>query len=222
MRRSRKLPYKPRLARTERRELIEQAAAQLFAERGYADTSLDDVAAAAGVSRPVIYDHFATKRGLHDALMARHLRELMEFIAARTMDEHGGLESRLRAGLSAFFEFMEADPYAWRIVMREPLSGGIAPKAGSALQSEMTAGLAALIQQAAEESGVELEAERITRFAESYRWICAGLATWWWDHREVSREEIVETIIDLTWTGLGQMSQPRRGSLRAGDEPDGG
>lgn len=46
----------------ERRDLIEQAAARLFAERGYEDTSLEDVATAAGISRPVIYDHFATKR----------------------------------------------------------------------------------------------------------------------------------------------------------------
>jgi AcrR family transcriptional regulator len=203
---ARKLPYKPRLTGAERRELIDQAAARLFAERGYADTSLEDVAAAAGVSRPVIYDHFATKRELHDALVARHLHELMAFITARTIEERGDLERRLRAGISAFFEFMEADPYAWRIVMREPLSGGPATGADPGLQSEITAGLAALIRRAAEETGVDLEAERVTRFAESFRWICAGLATWWWDHREVAREEIVATVMDLTWTGLEQMT----------------
>lgn len=203
---ARKLPYKPRLSGAERRERIEQAAAALFAERGYADASLEEVAAAAGVSRPVIYDHFATKRELHDALMARHLGELMKFVAFRTMAERGDLEHRLRAGISAFFEFMEADPYAWRIVMREPLSGGSAAGADPRLQSEMTAGLAALIQQAAVDSGVDLGSDRVTRFAESYRWLCAGLATWWWDHREVSREEIVATIMDLTWTGFDQMT----------------
>jgi AcrR family transcriptional regulator len=208
--RSRKLPYKPRLPREERRELIEQAAARLFAERGYSDTSLEDVAAAAGVSRPVIYDHFATKSELHDALMARHLRELMVFIATRTMGVQEDLERRLRAGISAFFEFMEEDPYAWRIVMREPLSGGSAAGAGPELQSELTAGLAALIRLAAAEAGLDLGADRVTRFAESFRWICAGLATWWWDHREVSRDEIVDTIMDLTWTGFEQMTRSRR------------
>lgn len=207
---TRKLPYKPRLPRGQRRELIEQAAAALFAERGYADTSLEDVAAAAGVSRPVIYDHFATKRELHDALMTRHLRELMEFIAIQTLAEAGDLERRLRAGISAFFEFMEADTYAWRIVMREPLTGGPAAGADPQLQSELTAGLAALIQQAATETGADLAADRVTRFAESFRWLCAGLATWWWDHREITRDEIVDTIMDLCWTGFQQLTQPDR------------
>ena len=202
----RKLPYKARLPGPARRELIEAAAARLFAERGYADTSLEGVAAAAGVSRPVIYDHFATKRELHDAVMARHLRELMEFIAARTLAEKQGLEERLRAGISAFFEFMEADPYTWRIVMREPLSGGPAAGAGPALQSEMTAGLAALIHQGAADAGIEIAPDRVTRFAESYRWICAGLATWWWDNREVRREDVVQTVMDLTWTGFRKMT----------------
>jgi AcrR family transcriptional regulator len=209
---ARKLPYKPRLPGAERRERIERAAAALFAERGYAGTSLEEVAAAAGVSRPVIYDHFATKRELHDALMARHLRALMAFVAERTTAEEGGLEGRLRAGVSAFFEFMESDRYAWRIVMREPLSGGAAAGADAGLQSELTAGLAALIAGAAGESGVELgrDSERVTRFAEAFRWICAGLATWWWDHPEVSRDEIVETIIDLTWTGLERIADAPR------------
>lgn len=204
---ARKLPYKPRLPRAERRELIEQAAATLFAERGYANTSLEDVATTAGVSRPVIYDHFGTKRELHDALMTRHLHELMEFIAAQTLAERGDLERRLRAGISAFFEFMEADTYAWRIVMREPLTGGPAAGADPQLQSELTAGLASLIHEAATDTGADLAPDRVTRFAESFRWLCAGLATWWWDHREVSRDEIVETIMDLCWTGFEQLTQ---------------
>lgn len=201
----RKLPYKARLPGPARRELIEGAAARLFAERGYAETSLEDVAAAAGVSRPVIYDHFATKRELHDAVMTGHLRELMSFIAERTIAETRGAERRLRAGISAFFEFMEADPYVWRIVMREPLSGGAAAGAGPALQSEMTAGLAALIHQGARDAGIEIDPDRVTRFAESYRWICAGLATWWWDNREVRREDVVQTVMDLTWTGFQKL-----------------
>src|SRR2546421_10024972 len=59
--RVRKLPYKPRLTRTERREVIERAAAQLFAERGYEAVSMDDVALAADITKPTLYDHFTSK-----------------------------------------------------------------------------------------------------------------------------------------------------------------
>jgi AcrR family transcriptional regulator len=204
---TRKLPYKPRLAGNERRERIEHEAAQLFADRGYADTSLEDVAAAVGVTRPVIYDHFATKRALHDALVERHLRELLAFITARTAGGAGDLETRMRAATSAFFEFMESDPYAWRIVMREPLTGGEAAKASPEVQNQMTAGLAALISDALVDTKVEIAPDRIIRFAEALRWLCAGLASWWWDHREADREEMVETVMDLCWTGLQRLSR---------------
>ena len=198
----RKLPFKPRLPGVERRRLIEEAAARLFAERGYAGTSLEDVAAAAGVSRPVIYDHFATKRELHEALVAAHLRALMEFVAARVTLEGAVLEERLRDGFAAFFEFMEANPYVWRIVMTEPLRGSGASAADPRLQSEVTAAVAALIQG----SGARLDPGRVTRYAESLRWLTTGLASWWWDNRDVSREEVVETIMDLCWTGFDRLT----------------
>jgi AcrR family transcriptional regulator len=208
----RKLPYKPRLKGPERRARIEDAAAPLFAERGYAETSLEDVAAAAGVSRPVIYDHFESKRDLHEALLERHTRELLAFIAEKVTAESGGLEARLRAGVNAFFEFMQGDLYAWRMILSEPLAEGRVAVVDRRLQNEVTAGLAALIEQSARESGADLGGpDRAFRFAEGMKWACNGLGTWWYEHRDVDREVLVETVMDLCWRGLERVAEDRRG-----------
>src|SRR5438045_2276540 len=94
-----KLPFKPRISGPERRARIETEAARLFAERGYQGTSMEEIAAAAGVTRAVVYDHFASKRDLHEQLLRQQGRGLLEFVAARAA---GAVEAeqRFRLGLT--------------------------------------------------------------------------------------------------------------------------
>ncbi len=101
-----------RLAAAERRRLIEDAATQLFAERGYVATTIDDIVAAAGVTKPILYRHFESKQDLVMTLLQRHRDEL----AAAPLDAL--LESadrpfaeRLDAMLEAWFGYVEAHPF---------------------------------------------------------------------------------------------------------------
>jgi AcrR family transcriptional regulator len=203
-----KLAFKPRLKGHERRALIEEAAEPLFAERGYAGTSLEDVAAAAGVTRPVIYDHFRSKRELHDALVERHTQELMLFIADRIAAAGPGLEQRMREGISAFFEFVETHPYAWRMLLRDPIAEGSAAPIDRRLQNEVTSGIAALLGGMAAETRVDIgPPAQLTRFAEAMKWASNGLAIWWYENREVPREVLIETMMALCWLGLERLGR---------------
>lgn len=203
----RQLPYKPRMPGAQRRALIEDAAAPLFAAHGYAGTTLEAVAAASGVSRPVIYDHFASKRALHDALVERHTGELMTSVAGRVAQAPAEPESRLRVGFDAFFAFIEDDPYAWRMIFREPLAEGTIGVLSNRVQGTVTAGIAALLNQAAEDANVDLgPPERVVRFAESLRWMCNGLAAWWYEQPDLDRAVLVDTVMDLCWTGLERLT----------------
>src|SRR5207247_8425364 len=67
-----------RLTAAARREVIERAATELFAERGFHGASMEEVARRSGVSVPVVYDHFESKRALHRRLLERHYAELRE------------------------------------------------------------------------------------------------------------------------------------------------
>src|SRR5204863_3897180 len=106
-----------RLPVAERRELIVAAAGHLFGEAGYDGTRLDDIAAAAGVTKPVLYRHFDSKRDLYLALLERHREDLPTFGAAIPAD--GTPEERLRAVLDFWLDYVEAHVYSWRMLFRD-------------------------------------------------------------------------------------------------------
>src|SRR5919107_354998 len=110
-----------RLAPEERRRLIVEAAGRLFGERGYDGTRLDGVAAAAGVTKPVLYRHFADKTALYLALLERHRADLGSFAGA--IPAEGPLEVRLRAVLAVWLDYVQAHSYAWRMLFRDTGGG---------------------------------------------------------------------------------------------------
>jgi len=102
----------PRLAAAERRRTIEEAATALFAERGYAATTIEEVVRRAGVTKPILYRHFPSKQALAIALLERHRDEL----AAAPLDAllataDRPLPDRLQAMLDAWFAYVVAHPF---------------------------------------------------------------------------------------------------------------
>ena len=90
-----------RLSAAERREVIELAATEVFAERGYHAASMEEIARRSGVSVPVVYDHFASKQELHRRLLERHFAELRALWAARIDAEPS--EGQLADAIDAWF-----------------------------------------------------------------------------------------------------------------------
>src|SRR5436190_4511894 len=102
-----------RLTAEERREGIMRAAVELFAERGYHASSIDDIARAAGISKALIYEHFPSKEELHVQLLEDNARELLERVTEATAGQQPA-ERQLEAGVGAFFRFVEQRRGAWR------------------------------------------------------------------------------------------------------------
>src|SRR3954453_20217315 len=111
---------KKRLPAVERRELILSAAGRLFGERGYARVTLDEIAAAAGVTKPILYRHFDSKRELYLALLERHRDDLPRFFERVPADLP--FERRVEAILETWFDYVSEHGYAWRMIFRD--SGG--------------------------------------------------------------------------------------------------
>src|SRR5205807_1258989 len=93
-----------RVSAEERRELILDAALEIFAQRGYHGSSIDEIAHTAGVSKALIYEHFPSKRDLHISLLERNIQEIFERLATAAATSDPG-EVRLEAGVNAFLEF---------------------------------------------------------------------------------------------------------------------
>jgi AcrR family transcriptional regulator len=204
-----------RLTAQERREGILRAAAEIFAERGYHASSIDDIARSAGISKALIYEHFSSKEELHVRLIEENARELMERLTEATAGKRPA-ERQLEAGVEAFFRFVEERRGAWRILFREvtdPLMARVLDR----ILDQVTGVVAALI---AEDPGArsvrgdseQLREQSIRMLAQMLVGSIQSLANWWSDQREVPRERLVEMAMDFAWVGLDRLRTGERWS----------
>ena len=104
-----------RVPRAVREEQLLEVAEVVFAQQGYQGTSIEDIARMAGVTRPVVYDHFGSKEGIYLACV-RHARSELERLineAAGTTDDPA---AQLWGGINAYFEFVERHGGAWDVL----------------------------------------------------------------------------------------------------------
>lgn len=185
-----------RLRAPERQTLILEAAGRLFGERGFDATRLDDVAAASGVTKPVLYRHFDGKAALYLALLERHRRDLDGFAAA--IPAAGTLEQRLRAVLEVWLGYVETHAYAWRMLFRDHGGGPEIDAFRRDVHARARAVLAALIAALAERP---LPPRELDPLAELLSMGMASLVLWWLDEPATPREAIVDAMTRV-WTGL--------------------
>jgi AcrR family transcriptional regulator len=200
----------------DRRETILAAALDAFSEGGYHETSLENVASRAGVSKALIYEHFGSKRELHRALLEMYVGELLDRVGEAIAAVAPGAE-RLRAGVDAFFAFVEERRGAWRMLFRNVGDPEIADGLAR-LQSEAASTVAALMAADAEEEGIadaDLEVA-IEMFAQQLTGAVQWLANWWDEHREVSRQHLVAVVMEFAWLGLERVGGGERWRAQPG------
>ena len=201
-----------RLRPEERRARIVRAAMEVFAARGYQEASMAEIAAAAGITPAVIYDHFASKAELQIWLLEQQTQELLSFVGAAVAGEFETTADRTRAGVEAFFTFVEEHPYAWRMLFRDPPTDPAILSTYRHIHQQATAGIAVFLRIGAPESVLnDPDADRdLEMFAEMLKMAQNGLAVWWYEHRQVPREELVERVLEFCWLGLERISRGER------------
>jgi AcrR family transcriptional regulator len=197
-----------RMAAAERREAILGAALDAFAAGGYHETSLEDVAERAGISKALIYEHFTSKRDLHGALLETYVRELLSTVAEATAAAEPG-EARLRAGLDGFLGFVERRRDAWRMLVRNTADAEIAASVERLRHEAAGAITALMVADAPPGSPVEgIERElAIEMLAEQLVGAAQSLANWWDENRSVSRERVLAIAMDFAWIGLERVGE---------------
>jgi AcrR family transcriptional regulator len=199
---------KKRIAPDARRELIEAAAGRLFAEHGYGGTTLDAVAAAAHVTKPMVYRHFASKKDLYLALLARHRDDMPSFLEQTPSDV--GWDERMRAVLERWFSYVEERPHGWKMLFRDTTGDPEIRAYRLEVQAAARSIIAGIIAMQSDPPPPERELEAL---AELVRTGMAGLALWWLDHPEVDRSVLVDAV-DRVLAGL-------RGELSGAPTPSG-
>jgi AcrR family transcriptional regulator len=175
------------------RQLLELAEA-LFAERGYAGASMDELARRAGVTKPVVYELFASKEGLFGACVDRSIERLAAGIAEAVRAETDP-EARLRAGGLAFLRFAAGNRVAWDLMS---MGGRFAAQAQRvrASQAELIHRLMAeMARPDVDERELEVAAHAVNAAYE-------GVAHWMWAHPDVPLEQLADWIVELLLPGL--------------------
>jgi AcrR family transcriptional regulator len=191
----------------ERRELIERAATQVFAEHGYAGASIDEIARRSHVSAPVVYDHFASKLDLFTRLLERTRDELLA-MWVQTLAGDEPADVRMRRAFTAWATYVEQNRFASRMYFQEATGDPHARAAHRAIQAQGRGALATILGDVPNAERIAGgDAEGLEMAAETIRAGLAGLAIWWDDHPHVARGRIVETAMNVLWSGFERLQE---------------
>lgn len=186
-----------RLSAEERRAGIIEAAVSAFARHGYDATKMDDIAVRAGITKPVLYDHFPSKQALFLAVL-RTIRDGLVTTGQAIAQDDGDPAQKFRRSVDAFLAFVERAPDAARVLLTVPAGDPVAAKISREVQAGASAGITALLAE-------YLPGGTPWRLQATAAFLKEGLhavAVWWLDHPGPSREEIADIVLDAAWLGL--------------------
>lgn len=195
-------PRGPRLSRAEREQQLIGIAERIFAERGFAHTTMDMIAEAAGITKPVIYDHFRSKEGLLAAVIDQASADLSDAVVAavRAVPVGAPPQESFRAGVRAYFEFMDAHATGWRGLVRGGQVGGLATPSLESARGEQRASLLDELRQDPVFAG--LPRQLLEGAVEGLIGACERIAVWRADQPDVDAAAATEMVMGLTWHGI--------------------
>ncbi|MFD3654153.1 TetR family transcriptional regulator [Streptomyces sp. 24-1644] len=194
-----------RMTGKERREQLLDIGRTLFADKGFEGTSVEEIAARAGVSKPVVYEHFGGKEGLYAVVVDREMRQLLDMVTSALTAGHP--RELLEQAAFALLDYIETYTDGFRILVRD------SPVAQS------TGTFASLISDIATQVedilGLEFKARGFEpKLAPLYAQALVGMVAltgqWWLDVRKPQKAEVAAHLVNLAWHGLENLeAKPR-------------
>ncbi|CAA9351938.1 MAG: Transcriptional regulator, AcrR family [uncultured Nocardioidaceae bacterium] len=181
----------------ERRDQLISVGRALFAERGVEGSSVEEIAARAQVSKPVVYEHFGGKEGLYAVVVDREVRQLLDLVrsALTAGDPHDLLE---QAAL-ALLDYIEGSSDGFRILVRDsPVGSG----AGSfvSIMGDVASRVEHILAGEFENRGFD------STYAPMYAQMLVGMVAttgqWWLDARQPAKDVVAAHLCNLAWNGL--------------------
>jgi AcrR family transcriptional regulator len=199
-------PPKVRMTGKERREQLLDVGRQLFAERGFDGTSVEEIAARASVSKPVVYEHFGGKEGLYAVVVDREVSRLLDTVTNALTGDNPRL--LLEQAALAMLTYVDDQADGFRILVRE-----------SPVGLEKGGGFATIISDIAGQVeyilALQFKARGYdTKLAPLYSQALVGMVAltgqWWLDNRKPKRDEVAAHLVNLAWNGLSQLDPKPR------------
>ena len=193
----------------ERREQLLDVGRRLFAERGLDGTSIEEIATRAGVSKPVVYEHFGGKEGLYAVVVDR---EVERFLAMATDLLQGeDTMEKFEAAAVELLRYIEDNSDGFRILVRDSH-----PASGSGTFASLISDIAGQVEYILADflSSRGHDPKLAPLYAQMLVGMVAFTGQWWLDARKPKLEEVAANLIDLAWNGLSQLDANGKGSAK--------
>lgn len=206
----------------ERREQLIAIARSLFAEKGYGGASIEEVSARAGVSKPVVYEHFGGKEGLYAVVVDREMAELLARLTSSLAD--GDAHDLVEQAALALLSYIEEQTDGFRILVREsPVTAapdgavGVGARAGfSSLLNDVASQVEHILAREFARTGMAVDLAPM--YAQMLVGMVAFTGMWWLEERRPGREQVAAHLVNLGWNGLKNLQAVPR-PLRSRPEP---
>lgn len=184
----------------ERRQQLLDVGRSLFAERGFEATSIEEIAARAGVSKPVVYEHFGSKEGLYTLVVDREMQLLLDRFASALSGGHP--RGLLEQAALVLLDYIEEETDGFRILIRD---SPVVSSTGSfsSLISTVASQVEYILDQEFKTRGYE------TTLAGLYSQALVGMVAltgqWWLEVRTPNKAEVAAHLVNLAWNGLSHL-----------------
>jgi len=184
----------------ERREQLLDVGRSLFAERGFEATSIEEVAARAGVSKPVVYEHFGGKDGLYAVVVDREVRHLLDRVTGALTA--GNPRELCEQAALALLDYIEQQTDGFRILVRDSpvtsTSGGF-----SNLINDIASRVEHILADEFSRRGFDTELAGL--YSQALVGMVALTGQWWLEERRPGKEDVAAHLVNLAWNGLSHL-----------------
>ncbi|MER7046163.1 MULTISPECIES: TetR/AcrR family transcriptional regulator [Streptomyces] len=194
-----------RMTGAERREQLLDIGRTLFADKGFEGTSVEEIAAKAGVSKPVVYEHFGGKEGLYAVVVDREMRQLLDMVTGALTAGHP--RELLEQAAFALLDYIEAYTDGFRILVRD---SPVAQSTGTfaSLISDIATQVEDILGMEFKNRGFDQKLAPL--YAQALVGMVALTGQWWLDARRPKKAEVAAHLVNLAWHGLdGLEPKPR-------------
>jgi AcrR family transcriptional regulator len=195
-----------RLTASARRTQLVEIARTVFAKRGYEATSVEEIAARAKVSKPIVYEHFGGKEGLYAVLVDRE----MDYVVTRIAEaiSTGTPRERVERAALAFLSYVRDQPDGFVVLSRDaPVT--LAHGGMSSLLNDVAERVADVFATTFKKAGYDAKSAPI--YAHALVGMVTFVGQWWTEVRKPPVEEVASHIAALAWMGLRHL--PKRPKL---------
>ncbi|HYO61879.1 MAG TPA: TetR/AcrR family transcriptional regulator [Actinomycetota bacterium] len=189
----------------ERRAQLLEVGRAVFAERGYEAASVEEIAARANITKPVVYEHFNGKEGLYAVIVDREVQSLLGHITESLEGTHP--RALLEQAAMAFLSYIENEPEGFRILVRDSpvtsATGTLASVIGDiAMQVEY------ILRNQFTERGFDTKLSPL--YSQALVGMVALVGQWWLDAGRPKKDVVASHLVNLAWNGLGGLEvKPR-------------